>query len=482
MNRLQKHFIVEQPQSLKQNWLALTGLSIVFLFEMLDNSVLTVALPTIGKTLNASASSLSLATSAYSVIFGSLMLLFGSIADQFSPKKLMLSGLALLGVSSLFVLDVTNIYELIAVRALMGLAAAMTTPLTLSLTFKLFNSESLQMRAMTFISTVGLVGLSIGPTIGGAVLAVASWEFLILVNIPIAAVAFLSLYLSLPEWRNQKSIRKPLDVAGGTFGTLAIVSVLLLLDAAAQYGAISWEFWSLTASAVLFGAFFVKQEKKSQNPLIPFSLLRLPLVSSGLLYKASTSIITAGLGYVVMLQLQLDYHWSPVLAALGLLPQVITLLAVGPLVNKIVERFGNQKASLYSGLSIIVGMLVYTFGSPISYGWIAVSLILIAAGVRVNGLVAGMSVFRGLPHTHTSTGSALVDTISQICAAVSITVAGAILSAFIPANVFTGKAMESTLIHLQFHSAITVTGLLLTTAATGLFIWGVIRSKAAHQS
>src|SRR6478609_7552396 len=163
------------PRSLREAWVALAGLSAVFLFEMLDNSILNVALPTIGRELHASTTALQWVTGAYA-------LAFGAIADRFGRRRIMLIGLVLLGVASLATAFVTTAERLIAVRVAMGVAAAMTTPLSMALAFRLFTDDGLRVRAITLISTVGLVGLAIGPTVGGLVLAVAPWQVLLLVN------------------------------------------------------------------------------------------------------------------------------------------------------------------------------------------------------------------------------------------------------------------------------------------------------------
>src|ERR1700749_2943102 len=112
------------PRSFRESWGALAGLSAVFLFEMLDNSILNVALPTIGRELHASTTALQWVTGAYAVVFGGLMLAFGAIADRFGRRRIMLIGLVLLGVASLATAFVTTAPELIAVRAIMGIAAA----------------------------------------------------------------------------------------------------------------------------------------------------------------------------------------------------------------------------------------------------------------------------------------------------------------------------------------------------------------------
>ena len=146
------------PESLREAWVALAGLSAVFLFEMLDNSILNVALPTIGRDLHASTTALQWVTSAYAVVFGGLMLVFCAIADRFGRRRIMFIGLALLGVASLATAFVTTADQLIAVRVARGVAAAMTTPGSMALAFRLFQEDSLRVRVITLISTVGLVG------------------------------------------------------------------------------------------------------------------------------------------------------------------------------------------------------------------------------------------------------------------------------------------------------------------------------------
>jgi MFS family permease len=108
------------PRSLRQAWVPLTGLSAVFLFEMLDNSILNVALPTMGRELQASTTALQWVTGAYAVVFGGLMLAFGAIADRFGRRRIMLIGLVLIGVASLATALVTSAEQLIAVRVAMG--------------------------------------------------------------------------------------------------------------------------------------------------------------------------------------------------------------------------------------------------------------------------------------------------------------------------------------------------------------------------
>src|SRR5690349_8529190 len=121
---------------------------------MLDNSILNVALPTIGRQLHASTTALQWVTGAYAITFGGLMLAFGALADRFGRRQLMLTGLALLGLASLTTAFVTTAPQLIAVRVAMGIAAAMTTPGSMALAFRLFGDDRLRVRAINLISAV----------------------------------------------------------------------------------------------------------------------------------------------------------------------------------------------------------------------------------------------------------------------------------------------------------------------------------------
>nr|BFF13010.1 hypothetical protein GCM10025699_43130 [Microbacterium flavescens] len=131
----------DAPPRLSDAWVALAGLSAVFLFEMLDGSVLNVALPTIGRDLGSSTTGLQWVSGAYSVAFGGLMLLFGAVADRIGRRRVMLVGLVLLAAAGLATAAVTTTEQLIAVRVLMGVAAAMTTPGSMALAFRLFDDE-----------------------------------------------------------------------------------------------------------------------------------------------------------------------------------------------------------------------------------------------------------------------------------------------------------------------------------------------------
>ena len=468
------------PQSLREAWVALAGLSAVFLFEMLDNSILNVALPTIGRELHASTTALQWVTGAYAVVFGGLMLAFGAIADRFGRRRIMLIGLVLLGAASLATAFVATAEQLIAVRVAMGVAAAMTTPGSMALAFRLFDDDGRRLRAITLISTVGLVGLAIGPIAGGFVLAVAPWQVLLLVNVPIAVLAIIGVRFGIAADVAADLHHHPIDTAGALLGTAMIVLALVAPTLFVKEGAGSWMPWAATAAAVVAATLFFLRERSAKYPLLDLKLVAQPLVASGLACKVAAGMATAGLLYMVTLQLQLDWGWTPALAAIGMLPMVVVLIAGGAFVNPFVERVGLDRAAWLSAAAVVFGLAVYGLLGNLGYVWVAIALVLVAAGMRVVGVVAGINVLRGLPKDRTTIGAALTDTATEVASGIGIAVTGTILAALFTGHIATSSwSAQQT---AEFREAVTIASLSLTVVAAALVGWGIVRTRRAKSS
>lgn len=463
------------PRRLREAWIALVGLAAVFLVEMLDNSILTVALPTIGRDLDASTTDLQLVTSAYSIVFGGLMLALSALADRVGRRRIMLAGLVLLAAASLSTAVVTTPEQLIAVRATMGIAAAMTTPGSLALAFRLFDDDTLRVRAMTVISTVGLVGLAVGPTVGGLALAVVPWQALLVVNAPIALLALVCIRRGIAADDPADLHRAPIDVAGAALGTLTIVLALVAPTLFVESGSGSWMPWAALIAAVVAATAFAARERTAAHPLLDLELIARPLVSSGLLLKSAAGLATAGLGYLVTLQLQLDWGWTAAQAAMGMLPQVIVLIAGGALIGPLVRRVGLDGASWMGAVAVVAGLGVFALLGRSGYGWVALALVLVAVGMRVVGVVAGTNVMRGLPANRTTVGAALVDTSSEVTTAAAIAVAGTIIAAMFSGSIATpGWTAAQT---DEFRTAVMAGATVLTLCAGLLVGFGISRGR-----
>lgn len=471
---------VNQRTTLRSAWLALTGLSAVFLFEMLDNSVLNVALPTIGLELNASTTALQWVTSSYALVFGGLMIALSALADRVGRRRVMLVGLILLAVSSAATMFVGTVEQLIAVRALMGIAAAMTTPGSLALAFRLFTDEQLRVRAITLISTVGLVGLAIGPTAGGLALSFVPWQALLLVNVPIALVALVFIRLGVPADRRDELSANPIDIVGAVLGTLTIVSALIAPTLFIDLGAGSWLPWVAVVAVIVLATAFAVRQRSATYPLLDFALIARPLVSSGLAFKAASGLAVAGLSYLVTLQLQLDWGWTPAQAALGMLPQVLVLIGGGAIISPLIKRIGLANAAWVSAVVVVAGLAVYAAFGHIGYFWIALALVLVAAGMRIVGVVAGNNVMNGLPSDRTTIGAALIDTSSELTTAIGIAVSGMIIAAMFTGSIATTDWTSSQTD--QFREATTLAAITLTVLAALLVLLGIVRARSGSTS
>lgn len=224
------------------------------------------------------------------------------------------------------------------------------------------------MRATTLISTVGIVGIAVGPTVGGFVLAFAPWQALLLVNVPIAALAFAGIRAGVPADDPGELHRDPVDVAGAGLGTATIVLALLAPTFFVELGGSSALAWGAAAAVVVAGAGFVVRERTVRFPLLDLGLVARPLVSSGLALKAAAGLATAGLGYLVTLHLQFGLGWTPAEAAIGMLPQVVVLIAGGALVSPLIARVGLTRAAWVSASAVVCGLAVYTAFGRFGYG------------------------------------------------------------------------------------------------------------------
>src|SRR6476661_4168139 len=225
--------------SLRAAWIPLAALCLAFFVEMVDNTLLSIALPTIGRDLGSGTTALQWVTGAYSLTFGGLLLTAGSIADRFGRRRVLLVGLTVFGLLSLTVVFVTSAGELIGLRAALGIAAACMAPITNSLVFRLFDDKALRMRAITLMMVVGMSGFILGPLLGGTALAHVRWEWLLVVNAPIALIACLGVRLGVPADRSEDLTDDALDLPGSLLSISAIGLACYSLTSGVEHGWVS---------------------------------------------------------------------------------------------------------------------------------------------------------------------------------------------------------------------------------------------------
>lgn len=436
--------------SLRAAWIPLAALCLAFFVEMVDNTLLSIALPTIGRDLGGGTTSLQWVVGAYSLTFGGLLLTAGSMADRFGRRRVLLGGLAVFGLLSLCVIWVTTTGELIALRAALGIAAAAMAPITNSLVFRLFDDNQLRMRAMTVMIVVGMAGFVLGPLLGGTALAHVSWEWLLLVNAPIALIACLGVRLGVPADRPEGLTHDPLDLPGAVLSVCAIGLACYSLTSGVEHGWLSVATIASVVGAVAAAVAFVWHERRSASPMLDLSLFANGTVRGAVIAQIGTSIAMASVMFGLILHFQYAYGWSPVRAGLANLPMIVTMIAATPFSEWLVHRFGQRIACLVGAIFLAGSLAGLAWAVGHGYLAIAVCMVLMTIGLRTVMTICAVALVGAMPSNRTSIGTALNDTAQEVGTSVGTAVIGTMIAALVTAQLPAG-VWSSNLVHTFFH-------------------------------
>ncbi|MBJ7290965.1 MFS transporter, partial [Williamsia sp.] len=431
-------------------WIPLAALCLAFFVEMVDNTLLSIALPTIGRDLGSGTTALQWVTGAYSLTFGGLLLTAGSIADRFGRRRVLLVGLGVFGSVSLLVLAVTSTGELIGLRAALGVAAAAMAPITNSLVFRLFDDKTLRMRAMTVMIVVGMAGFVLGPVLGGTALAHVRWEWLLVVNAPIALIAAIGVRLGVPADRPGDLTADKLDLPGALLSITTIGLACWSLTSGVEHGWLSTPTVTSIVGAVAAGVAFVWHERRSAAPMLDLRLFSSGTVRGAAIAQVGTSIAMASVMFGLILHFQYAYGWSPMRAGLANLPIIVTMVVATPLSEWLAARFGHRIACVIGALCLAGSLGGLSWGVEHGYAAIAASMVLMTIGLRTVMTICAIALVDAMPANRTSIGAALNDTAQEVGTSVGTAVVGTLIAALVTTQLPSG-AWSSALIDSFFH-------------------------------
>ncbi|MFD3889404.1 MFS transporter [Streptomyces microflavus] len=433
--------------SLRAAWIPLAALCLAFFVEMVDNTLLSIALPTIGRDIGGGTTALQWVTGAYSLTFGGLLLTAGSMADRLGRRRVLLVGLAVFGALSLCAVWVTTAGELIALRALLGIAAAAMAPITNSLVFRLFDDKALRMRAMTLMIVVGMSGFILGPLIGGTALAHVRWEWLLVVNAPIAMIAWIGVRLGVPADRPEDLTRDRLDVPGAALSVATIGLACYALTSGVENGWLSVLTIGSVVGAVVAATAFVRHERRSPAPMLDLGLFSNGTVRGAVVAQVGTSIAMAGVMFGLILHFQYAYGWSPVRAGLANLPLIVTMLLATPVSEGLARRYGHRVACLVGAACLSVALAGLSWGVEHGYLVIALCMVLMTIGLRTVMTICAVALVDAMPANRTSMGTALNDTAQEVGTSVGTATIGTLIAALVttqlPAGVWSSGLVAS---------------------------------------
>lgn len=417
-----------QYKTLGAAWIPLVALCLSFLVEMVDNTILTIALPTIGRDLGAGTTELQWITGAYSLTFGGLLLSGGALADRLGRRRILLCGLAGFGAVSALVPLVGSVGGLIALRAALGVAAAAMAPVSASLVFRLFEDETLRMRAMTIIMIVGMSGFALGPVVAGTALAHFPWQWLLLINVPIAIIAWVGVRLGVPADRAEDLHPAPLDLPGAALSVLGLSLAIYTFTSGVDHGwASAWTLASAIGAVTAIGAFIVR-ERTAAHPMLDLALFRVRTIRGAALAQAAASVAMIGSMFGLVLHFQYAYGWSPMLAGLANLPFIVTMIAATPIAEKGVQRLGHRTICLLAVVLLAAALGGLAAGLDRGYLPIAVCMVALTIGLRVIMTVCAIALIDAMPQNRTSIGAALNDTAQELGTSFGVATVGTVLA------------------------------------------------------
>src|ERR1700744_5124485 len=416
----------------RRRWVILGVLVVGLLAIAIDNTVLNVALKTIASPadkggLGASPSELEWAINSYTLVFTGLLFTFGVVGDRVGRKRVLMGGLVLFGLGSLFSAYSHSPDQLIAARAVMGLGGAAVMPQTLSIIANVFEPGERARAIGIWTSAVG-IGVAIGPVLGGVLLTHFWWGSVFLINVPVTVVGVIASLILIPESRNPAPGK--IDFVG-VLGS--IVGLVLLVDGIVQGG--DGESWvsagvlgpALGGLAVL--GLFAWYESRIEHPSLDVRLFKNRSLSASV---GSIALLFFGMGGVYFFSsfyLQNVRGYSPLETGLLAVPFALGQFALSPRASTLVSRLGVRPVMAVGMLANAVAIGGWAFLDESSPIWIvAVMFFVQGAGLGLAVPTATATIMQALPRERAGAGSALTNTARQIAVALSVAVLGSILS------------------------------------------------------
>ena len=389
----------------------------------LDTTIVNIALPSLVRQLDASTQELQWVVDAYTLTFAGLVLAAGSLSDRYGRKGALLTGLAIFGSATAVGGLVDSPDALIAVRAVMGVGAAVIFPATLSILSNVYTDRGERARAIGLWGAITGLGVALGPISGGWLLEHFWWGSVFVAMAPVAALTFLGAVLFVPTSRDPTT--PPVDVVGLALSTIAVGTLVFTIIEAPERG------WTDPATAAGFAlaataaAVFVLWERRRAHPMLDVSLFRNLRFSA-----ASGSIMViffalAGFIFLITQYFQFLKGYAPLSTGLRILP-VATCIALGSLVGVRLSVTVGNKVVVATGL-FLVGVSfawVSTASTATPYIEIVGQMVLIGLGMGLTTAPATEAIMGVVPKEKAGVGSAVNDATRELGATLGVAIIG----------------------------------------------------------
>ncbi len=463
------------PPTHINRWRAFALLAVAYFMTIVDLTIVNVSLPTIGRDLHFSQTSLQWVATAYALTFGGFLLLGGRAADLLGRRRVLIAGLGLFSAASLACALATGQAFLIGARAVQGIGAAVMLPAALSIVMNMFKEGAERNKALGIWGAIAASGATIGLITGGLLTRYAGWQYIFYLNVPIGTAALLLAPRFVPESRLETTGRR-FDASGALAATGGLVLLVDAISQAPQYGwGATRTIGALVAAAGLLVAFLVI-ETRVEAPVVPLSIFRLRTLSganaAGLLLGGSFYAFI----FVGTLYMQEVLHYSALQTGLAWLAASVTSVALAGLSQYLVTRSG-AKIVMAIGMILIGAGILWATQVPVRGRFVGDLLgpfIVSGAGTAFAFIPISVAGLAGVDPGRAGLASGLLSTSQQIGGALGIAIASSVAASHTQVLLHTGAHAPAALTG-GFQRAFWVLGAIALLALPAIF--ALVRDK-----
>ncbi|MFJ6215673.1 MFS transporter [Streptomyces sp. NPDC092296] len=408
-----------------RRWWALVAMALLLVSVGLDLTILNVALPSLAVDLNATSTDLQWIVNAYAVVMASTLLPAGRLGDRIGPRALIIAAALLFAIASGMCAWAGSTAWLIVARALLGGAAGVFMPLSMSMLTRLFHGAE-RSRAISVWTAAVALGIPAGPLLGGWLLDHFWWGSVFVINVPVAAVAVVLLIATLPAVAGQRAAR--IDVVGVVLSTVAFVALTFGFTRA---GDTSWSGTGVLvpiALGVLAVAALAVWLNRAPNPLFSLDIFGSPQFLWGCVTASVASLVMMTTIFIVPQYAQLAAAGDAFDLGLRLLPFIGGLVFAVPVSEALIKRFGYKVVVVLGFLVMAAGTaLAACTGTGSSTGYLVLWSAVAGAGVGFvlpNSMDLAMSA---MDDERSGVGSGIVQSLRQLGGTMGVAVLGTLL-------------------------------------------------------
>ena len=340
-------------------WLILVIACLAQFMVVLDATIVNVALPSIQRGLHFSSSTLPWVVNAYTLVFGGFLLLGGRAADLLGRKRLFAAGIAVFAFASLLNGLAQSPTMLIVGRGLQGLGGALLSPAALSIITTTFTATGERTKALGVWSAIAAGGGAVGLLLGGVLTDLASWQWIFIVNVPVALAALALTARFVPESRANLAHRT-FDFLGASTVTAGLVVVVFAIVKSQIWGWGSARTLGLIAVGALLLAAFVAIERRSKAPLMRLGIFKVRTLAVADLVLLLVASGMFGMFFFASLYVQDILGYSPLRAGLAFLPVTAGIVIGAGVAQQLTRRIGIRNVAVIGIALATAGLAVLT--------------------------------------------------------------------------------------------------------------------------